>query len=90
MNNPRNNPLYGEIKKAMELVKDAETNSKAWKDEATARMKKVNTLIRAAKTVDPSIDRAAYLEALSEDFAPASETPTESAEPAAEPVNDIA
>ena len=89
MNNPRMNPLYGEIKKAMEFVKDAEANYKAWKEEAADRMKKVNTLIRAAKTVDPSIDRAAYLEALAEDFATASETPIESTEPAAETVNDI-
>lgn len=80
MNNPRNNPIYDEIKRAYLDVKDAESNAAAWKAEAADRMKKVNTLIRAAKIVNPNIDRAAYLSALAADFSPAEDTPTESAE----------
>lgn len=72
--------LYPEIKAEMLKVIEAEENAKAWKQEAAARMKPVNLLIRTAQQLSPEtpIDKKALLDAIRAELSP--ETPAPDAQ----------
>ena len=76
--------LYEEMKSAMSEIIEGETAVKEWKEEITRRKRNLNTIIRAARQIDPEYegtDNTALYAKLRADLTPDDNSPDEHAQP---------